>query len=75
MLPTDEKNAIFFTLFTRYGATGRDSRPIDPSRLFAWAVVARSLASPNLSAQQRKPDFRVPDDIQFRAAGIRGKSM
>jgi dienelactone hydrolase len=37
---------------------------------FAWAVTLVVLTSSALGAQDRKPDFQVPDDIAFRTADI-----
>jgi dienelactone hydrolase len=41
-----------------------------PIRPLAWAVVALSLASSGLHAQDRKPDFKVPDEVAFHKADI-----
>ena len=41
-----------------------------PIKLFAWAVVALSLASSRLHAQDKKPDFKVPDEVAFHKADI-----
>jgi uncharacterized protein len=43
---------------------------MSPTRLFAWVVLTLSLASSSLSAQEKQPDFKIPDDVAFRAADI-----
>lgn len=41
-----------------------------PVKLFAGAVVAMSLASSGLRAQDKKPEFKIPDDVSFHKADI-----
>ena len=41
-----------------------------PTQRFAWTVVALSLATFGLAAQEKTPDFKVPDDVSFRTANI-----
>lgn len=41
-----------------------------PIQLFAWTVLALSLVSSGLSAQEKQSDFKVPNDITFRTADI-----
>ncbi len=43
---------------------------MSPSRLIACAVLTVSIASLGGSAQEKKPDFEVPDDVAFRTADI-----
>jgi dienelactone hydrolase len=40
------------------------------TRLYAWAVLTLSLASSGLYAQEKTPDFQVPEDVAFRTADI-----
>lgn len=41
-----------------------------PIRLFVRSVLALSLISPGLDAQNKKLDFKVPDDVAFRSDHI-----
>jgi dienelactone hydrolase len=41
-----------------------------PTRLFVWTVLALSPAASGASAQEKKPDFNVPEDVAFRTADI-----
>ena len=40
------------------------------NHFFAWIFVSLSLASTFLSAQEKKPEFRAPEDLAFRTANI-----
>ena len=43
---------------------------MSPARLFAWVAIIPHLAAAGASAQEPKPDFRVPEGVAFRAADI-----
>jgi len=43
---------------------------MSPTRLFAWAVLTLSLVASGASAQDKKPEFKVPEDVTFRTADI-----
>lgn len=41
-----------------------------PTRPFAWAVLILSLTTCGSPAQEKRPEFKAPDDVSFRTADI-----
>ncbi|MBC7820426.1 MAG: alpha/beta fold hydrolase [Planctomycetaceae bacterium] len=43
---------------------------MNPTRLFASIALTLTLASSRLHAQDKQPDFKVPDDVAFRTENV-----